>query len=873
MASHPPPADEALYRWRFGAVEFDEARHELRIAGLGVDIEHKPLEVLSLLLRHAGEVVTKQELFDQVWAGRVTVDHVLATAVSKLRKELDAAGENRIATVPRMGYRFDGPVERLAVGRAQASPLALAIGQPVPGRPHFLLERQLGRTLGSEVWLARQPRSRDARVFKFALDGEHLATIKREATLLRVLHDTLGARDDMARALDWNFESPPFFLECAYGGQSLPEWAAEGHLQALSREARIEVFAAVVEAVAAAHGAGVLHKDLKPANVLISPRGDGWQPRLTDFGSSRLLQPERLSALGITGLGLTVTSLGTDSTSGTPLYLAPELLAGQAPTVRSDIYALGVMLYQWLVGDLRRPLASGWEREIDDPLLRADIAQATDVDPERRVPSAAELAQRLRELPRRRDEQSRHDAAELAAAALRRDLERTRTRRPWVLATIAVLGVGLLATAGLWRHSERQHRNAVLQASRAEAVVRFLGEDLLGALSPGGSGFERDPTVREALEYASSHVGDRFADDPATLGSVHAALGQAWRTLGDRERSVRHLRVAVEQFDRAFGAANALTLDTRYALARSLAYVNDAGAFAEAARLLAETDTLAGAQLHADGPLALSAAFARGILYSQQMQVASAVDAWHRADRLQRRLLPDDAQMAAIIRENLADGLLRSGQAEQGITLLQAMLADPLLDPERVGESQVAAYQGLLARALRNQGRHREALPLAQAAAATMDKVFGSGNYQAIVQLSLVASIHQGAGDCTAALAAQRTVRERMAGSYGEDRQATLVETGNLGMMEHECGDPDAGIAYLERAERGLRERHGADNVAAHSFRYFLAEALVAQRRYDEAAAMADGLDAATLTAGDSAPGWDGRLAALRDQIRRGASP
>src|SRR5690606_14383384 len=109
-----------------------------------------------------------------------------------------------------------------------------------------VLERQLGRTLGSEVWLARQPRSRDVRVFKFALDGEYLATIKREATLLRVLHDTLGERDDMARALDWNFESPPFFLECAYGGQSLPEWAAEGHLQAMPREERIAVFAAIV---------------------------------------------------------------------------------------------------------------------------------------------------------------------------------------------------------------------------------------------------------------------------------------------------------------------------------------------------------------------------------------------------------------------------------------------------------------------------------------------------------------------------------------------------------------------------------------------------------------------------------------------------
>src|SRR3546814_2114752 len=94
-----------------------DLRHELRVAGLPVEIEHRPLQVLALLLRHVGEVVTKEELFDEVWAGRVTVDHVLATAVGKLRRALHASGENRIVTVPRLGYRLDGPVERVALGQ------------------------------------------------------------------------------------------------------------------------------------------------------------------------------------------------------------------------------------------------------------------------------------------------------------------------------------------------------------------------------------------------------------------------------------------------------------------------------------------------------------------------------------------------------------------------------------------------------------------------------------------------------------------------------------------------------------------------------------------------------------------------------------
>src|SRR3546814_17212387 len=111
------------------------------------------------------------------------------------------------------------------------------------------------------------------------------------------------------------------------------------------------------------------------------------------------MQPERLAELGITGLGLTVTTPGGDS-SGTPLYLAPELIAGQPPTVRSDLYALGILLYQLLVGDLRRPMAPGWERDVADPLLIDDITRATDGDPARRLGSVAALVERLSTLPR-----------------------------------------------------------------------------------------------------------------------------------------------------------------------------------------------------------------------------------------------------------------------------------------------------------------------------------------------------------------------------------------------------------------------------------------------------------------------------------------
>src|SRR3546814_17768671 len=99
-----------------------------------------------------------------------------------------------------------------------------------------------------------------------------------------------------------------------------------------------------------------------------------------------------------------------------------------------------------------------------------------------------------------------------------------------MLATVAVLGIGLIASTLFWYRSEQQRHDATMQAARAEAVVRFLSDDLIGALSPGGAGFERDPTLRAMLEHAAGPLAERFGDDPATRGSLPPALGAAWRT-------------------------------------------------------------------------------------------------------------------------------------------------------------------------------------------------------------------------------------------------------------------------------------------------------------------------------------------------------
>lgn len=448
--------------WRFADCEFDDSRHELRVGGSPVDVEVKPLDVLNQLLLHAGEVVTKDELLESVWPGTTVVDGSLATAVSKLRRAL-GSHEGVIVTIPRVGYRLGVPVTRQSVTAPAWPELRLSPGDAVPGRDQWRLVRTLAPSHArtSEVWLAEHPKTRESRVFKFALDEAHLKSLKREVTLARLLRESLGERADFVRVLEWNLEHHPYFVESEFAGPNLIEWSEQqGGLSAIPLQRRLELLIDIARAVAAAHGLDILHKDLKPANILVSERSAeaslgaeapsakaaasaSPQIKIGDFGSASLLESSRLGELGITNLGFTQTA-NTDAAeiSGTMLYMAPEVMAGQSPTAASDVFALGLLLYQLVVGDFRRPLTAGWEADVAGPILREDIAAAANGDPSRRLKTAGELVERLTTIERRR--------LELAASV--EDAQRTNARgwRPaMMLAGVAALVV-LTVGAGVY---------------------------------------------------------------------------------------------------------------------------------------------------------------------------------------------------------------------------------------------------------------------------------------------------------------------------------------------------------------------------------------------------------------------------------------
>ena len=436
--------------WQFADCELDERRRELRVRGVKVDVEAKPLEVLRTLLLHAGEVVTKGELLDSVWPGLSVVDGSLATAISKIRKLL-GDDDRVILTVPRVGYKLAVPVHCRSLPSAVVPELHLLPGQPVPSRDQWRLTRRLDASPANDVWLAEHPKTRETRVFKFASDAGRLKGLKREVTVARLLRESLGERSDFVRVLEWNFDKPPYFVESEYSGLDLSAWAeAQGGLSRIPMDLRLRLLVDVAKAVADAHALDLLHKDVKPGNILVGSAPDSTpQIKIADFGSASLLVPARLRALGITNLGFTQMA-GNEAgvLTGTLVYVAPEVLAGQTPTAVSDVYALGVLLYQLIAGDFRKPLAPGWEADIADPILREDIAAAACGDPTRRLQAASALVERLVNLDRRRVEREELEKQRRLAEAAAVSQVQSRARLPW----LALAGVVMLAACRRHQH-------------------------------------------------------------------------------------------------------------------------------------------------------------------------------------------------------------------------------------------------------------------------------------------------------------------------------------------------------------------------------------------------------------------------------------
>lgn len=356
---------------------------------------------------------------------------------------------------------------------------------------------------------------------------------------------------------------------------------------------RLQLFEQVCRAVQHAHGALVLHRDLKPGNILVTDDGT---VKLLDFGIATLLDDTDGPAL-----------TATDQRAWTPAYASPEQVLGAPLGTAADVYALGLVLFELCTG--RRPgarLDDPWQEIVDrlddapPPLasrtLDAAVLAAAGLPDERTVRATlrGDLDAILtRALARRPD--ARYDSVD----RLREDLVRWRT------------GFAVRARDGHWRYRlakfARRHRTACAASAMAAAVAIVAGvlgwrqarstreaqrtaqevstfvQSMLASVRPAVNG--REVTVPELLDAASRRVGSELANEPAVRASLERVLAQSYQGLGRYADAEAHLRTALALVTRVHGARSvevARTLNDLVAARRA------AGNFAGADSLLRE---------------------------------------------------------------------------------------------------------------------------------------------------------------------------------------------------------------------------------------------------------------------------------------------
>ena len=391
----------------------------------------------------------------------------LAKAIGRLNWDSDSAGSGSVAIA----------------GATLNDSWKPEVGKRIPSTS-WILNSHLGNGSVGQVWKADHENLKLSRAFKFCFDRQKVRLLKREMTVFRLLQrQELPA---IVRFHEVSFDDAPWYLMMDYiPGADLGRWH---EAVAPSQERLILLIASVAEGLQRVHDIGVIHRDIKPSNILIKDRGHHEMPVsfLADFGVGKVeSDPERDR---VTRWGFTETLHGSDNqaTVGTQMYLAPELFRGEEASCRSDIYSLGVVLFQCLVGDFSRPITVDWTESIEDPLLRDDLSLCLATSPENRFSGAAQLAERLRSLGRRRQalvdfrqEQRKSEKAAYLAGAL----------RAGGLATVATCFVlGLLYVAYL-NHSRAALASARLMRQSGKEGQRVASlkilEEAAGWVAPG----------------------------------------------------------------------------------------------------------------------------------------------------------------------------------------------------------------------------------------------------------------------------------------------------------------------------------------------------------------------------------------------------
>ena len=450
-----------------------------------------------------------------------------------------------------------------------------------PPRADWLVGTELGgvtlrRVLGDggmgRVYEGLQHQPRRAVAVKVMRPGLVSAGMRRrfehEARLVgRLSHPGIAQVHTVGMQTIDGADVPYFVMELVPDAAPLTDYAAA---RALPPREKVALFRKVCAAVAYGHHRGVIHRDLKPGNILVGPAGE---PKVIDFGVARS-----------TDADVALTTMHTDvgHLVGTLQYMSPEQFDADPDDIdtRADVYALGVVLYELLTGKLpydmgKKPVfeAARLVRECDPaPLssfnrtLRGDLdtiaAKCLEKERSRRYSSAAELEADL----------GRYLAGEPIAAAppsllsaLTRLGRRHRTAFTAAATALAALvamtaGIGVFAVRAQREraealaardHAAAQEAVAARERDRSQRLLSFLLDAIRNAdaYAPG-----RDVTVTDMLDRASRTVPEAFRDDPHLQGDVLQSIGQMLQHNGRYREAQPLLEQAVAVWERQVAA-------------------------------------------------------------------------------------------------------------------------------------------------------------------------------------------------------------------------------------------------------------------------------------------------------------------------------
>ena len=716
-----------------------------------------------------------------------------------------------------------------------APPGAFGVQPLVEGRgsvigPYKLIE-QIGEGGMGVVFMAEQTKPVQRRValkiIKAGMDTrEVVARFEVERQALALMDHPNIARVLDAGATD---TGRPYFVMELVRGVPMTEFCNQ---QSLSIRDRLALFVTVCQAVQHAHQKGIIHRDIKPNNVLVTLHDGHPTIKVIDFGVAKA-----------TGQKLTDKTLVTGFTQmiGTPLYMSPEQaeMTSQDIDTRSDIFSTGVLLYELLTGTtpVRQPAPrSRLVRRVAADHSRGGAASAEHPAYNSDGRGGLHRLQRAEERPAAIEPpipwRTRLDRDEMPGKGphppLRNGQRPGRRRRALLarrtgpcLPPVGPLSVRQIRPAEQGRTAHhrgrdgrarsgyggkrvaspsRHYRGSAVQGQRASGNIaaQASGRDREAtrepARSPDPSRDGRTITVAELLDRSAKELQGKFADDPVTKAKMLQAIGQSYSALGLYREAIPLLEQARDLFLGASGRENSDTLDAMSCLA--YAY-HGAGRIADELPLCEESLTIQKAKF---GPEHLDTAKAMDRLamaYGDAGRNAEALRLEKESLKTYKAALGPDNPRTIMVMVQLANLYREVGRTDDAVRLLEETLK---LQKSKRGPNHrdTVALMSNLAAAYTYAGRNAEALPLHEETLRIYKATLGPQHPDTLAAMLNVTSAYLVAGRTDDAIRLGEETLKLMKAKLGSDHPNTLQMMGVLAIAYQRGGRTDDAIRLGE---------------------------------------------------------------------------